>query len=194
MTTKRKMADYFLAEQQQPIKKFRRLERRVNALKPEMKHETFSIVTTLTSASPFAIANLTQISQGDAVSRRTGNKIKVWRIEIRGLCSSVIDSWVVQTHNSDAPVAAQFTAGFGSFVTDDDLNTKITEWRHYRNLNETANDAGYKLIVRFKTGINVHYDGITTTPASNGLYWVGYNAGASDRNVQLQARVWYTDV
>lgn len=193
--SKRKVADYFMAnEGQTTTTKFKRLERRVNALKPEMKHATFTLSSVLTTANPFAAANLTEISQGDAVNRRTGNRIKVWRIEVRGLCSSELDTWVVQSHQGIAPIVTQFTSGFGSMITDDDLNSKLTEWRHYRNLNESANFAPYKLVVRFKTGINVKYDGITTTPGDNGLYWVAFNPGTTDRNIDLTARIWYTDV
>lgn len=174
--------------------RMKRVERRVNALKPEMKHQTFTIATVITTGAPLINANLTNISQGDGQGRRTGNKIKVWRIEIRGVASSQLDTLVVQSHGGTPPAAANFTAGEGTFITDDDLNTSFTEWRHYRNLSTQDNGAPYKLTVRFKTGINVHYDGISTTPASNGLYWVGYNGTATDRPVNLTARVWYTDV
>lgn len=193
--SKRKASDYFMPNEGPPTtKKFKRLERRVNALKPEMKHKRFSLTATLNSTTPFTTFNLTDVSQGDAVDRRTGNRIKVWRIEIRGICSSTLDTWIVQSHQGIAPTAAQFTTGFGSFIQDDDLNSKLTEWRHYRNLNETAADAGYKVVVRFKTGINVKYDGITVTPADNGLYFVGLSSEGADRTINLQARIWYTDI
>lgn len=182
----------FAAPSSQMAKRLKTIERRVNAAKPEMKHATFDLTSTVTAGTA-VVGGLTGISQGDTINTRAGDRIKVWRVEIRGTASSLLDTYVLQAHGATAPVAADFNSTFGAFVLDSSLNTRFTEWRHYRNLNEGANDAGYKVVIRFKTGIVVKYNGTTSTPVQNGLYFVALNRGGSDRPTALTARIWYTD-
>lgn len=174
-------------------KRLKRVERKVNQRKPEMKHATFNVSGTVTSGTA-TIGGLTTISQGDAINNRAGDRIKVWRVEIRGLSGSQIDSYILQAHGETAPAATDFNTSVGAFILDSVSNTKFTEWKHYRNLYvASGSNNPLKMVQRFKNGIVVKYEGTTTTPADNGLYFVCLNRATGDYTIQATARVWYTD-
>lgn len=183
-------------------KRLKRVERLARHSKPEMKHQTFNISATSTAGS-MLVFGLTGIANGDLVVNRTGDKIRVWRIEIRGLASGALDQFIVQAHGSDAPAIGDFTnTGGGSptfrsggYINDDNLNTRFTEWKHYRNLyaNNASDADSCKMVLRFKNGIIIKYQGTNTPPVDNGLYYCVGNGTATTFTTRLIARVWFTD-
>lgn len=183
-------------------KRLKRVERIARHSKPEMKHVTYNLSSTVT-AGTFNVLGLTGIANGDLVTNRTGDRIRVWRVEIRGLASGALDQYIVQAHGSTAPALGNFSnSGGGSptflsgaVIEDEYLNTRFTEWKHYRNLyaNNASNADSCKIVLRFKNGIIVKYQGTNTPPVDNGLWYCIGNGTSVDYTTRLIARVWYTD-
>lgn len=186
----------FAAPSSEMAKRLRRVEKLASANKGEMKHKVMNCVLTPAAAN-VASVNLTDLSLGNAVNQRVGNKIKIWRVEIRGLANVQLDYLVLQSHDGSAPGVGDFhiTGAYGSMITDSKLNTKFTEWKHFRNPNYYTGSLGLKIILKFKTGMIVKYDGSTTAPVENALYAVVVNGTPSTTNTSYgTARIWYTDV
>lgn len=183
----------FAAPSSAMAKRLKRVERKVNQVKPEMKHITYNLTGTVT-AGTLLVSGLTAMTQGDAINNRSGDRIKVWRIEIRGVSASILDQYLIQSHGPDAPVLADFNTSVGAFISDSTSNTRLTEWKHFRNLyNAATTNCPLKIVQRFKNGIGVKYEGTSSPPVDNGLYFCALNRGPSDVSINTTARVWYTD-
>lgn len=185
-------------------KRLRRVERSVANNKPEMRHNSYTLNSTIT-AGTINVGGITGVTQGDGVSQRQGNAIKIWRIEIRGLISPRLDCYIIQGHNTTAPVLTDFAntgGGSPTFLTgahlqDDDTNTNFTEWKHYTNYNSVSSNnnavSPARIILKFKNGYRVKYSGNSSVPVDNPLYFVVGNGTTNDLETFLQCRIWYTD-
>jgi len=174
-------------------KRLRYVERQVRLNRPEMKHKTFSATSSII-AGTLATVDLTSIGQGTKINERIGDRIRVWRIEVRGLADGILDNYILQCHTTTAPEATDFGSQPGAFVLDSTTNTLFTEWMHYRNSNVDSTDDPQKYSVKFKNGIIVKYDGILATQCvDNRLFNCHLNRGASPHNVHCSYRVWFTD-
>jgi len=179
-------------ENLQMKKRLRRVETLARQNKPEMQHITFNLGATVTAGTA-SVAGITSISQGDLINNRSSDRVRVWRVEVRGITDTSVDTYLLQAHGDVAPVVADFTSQVGAFILDSSLNNRFTEWRHYRNLYAGGAQQPAKFVQRFKKGIIVKYNGTTASPVDNGLYVVHLNRTGSDKVVNLSCRVWYTD-
>lgn len=192
MPVRRKL-DFSSVSDMPVAKRVKRLERTVAQRKPEMKHITFDLTATI-AANNLSVLNLCQISQGDLINNRSADRIKVYRIEIRGLASNSLDLYILQAHGPAPPVLANFNGSVGAYILDSQTNSKWTEWKHYRNLYASGTGSEpIKMVQRFSSGITVKYEGTSTTPADNGLYFVALNRLSTEQDTYMTARVWYTD-
>ena len=174
-------------------KRLRYVERQVRLNRPEMKHKTFSFNTSI-AAGAYGLADLSSITQGTSINERIADRVRVWRIEVRGVADSILDNYIIQCHTTALPQNTDFSAQPGAYILDSLSNTKFTEWKHYRNSALDSTDDPQKYSVRFKNGIIVKYDGaLATQCVDNRLVCIHNNRGGVAGTVKLSYRIWYTD-
>lgn len=177
-------------------KRLKRVEAQVKRNRPEMKMYTaaFSgLVPPTGGGANLLIVNITAIGQGDGIDERSANKIKVWRVEARGQCDSVVDAYLLQAHGGTAPTNANFDTETidGSFVSSGSANVSHTEWS-FRQSRDTT-DNRIRMIRKFK-GMELSYNGTTASASRNGLYLVFRNPTTGSANAAKGwVRVWFTD-
>lgn len=175
-------------------KRVKRLEAKVKNQRPEMKMLVTTINITAATADINSV-NLTNMLQGDGVSNRSGTKIKVWRLEIRGLSPYDTDNFLIQYHGNATPaiVKTDFTGTTGSFIQPDLAHTRFTEWLHNPTKVDGNGNNRWKMIQKFPSGITVKYNGNTAIPVDNGLAFVLLNASDASKSCLATCCVWYTD-
>lgn len=172
-------------------KRLKRVEYVQRRRKPEMKYHTVEYTSAVGATSAAAI-DLTGISLGNDVDERTGNHIRVVRIEVRGSTGhDDIDLHLIQCHTTTVPAYANFQDVQGGGLVTNDNNTKFTEWKHMNG--HMLTDRGH-MLQRFKYGINVKYNGsLSSNCVDNRLYLVYNNHRAASTTPSLSIRVWYID-
>jgi len=181
-------------------KRLRRLERAQRASRPEMKVATFTVNGPVSAASGtplvkgFAGVDCTAITQGDAANQRSGTRIKLWRIEIRGIQPVRLDGYMLQKHVPDDPTQLDFVnAAYGSYLIEASNNIKYTEWAHFSSLYvPSADDSRFKIVRNFK-GMEIKYSGSASAPVENGVYVAWLNSIGIPLTVVASIRVWFTD-
>ena len=112
-------------------KRLRRVESASRRNKPAMRNKRFITVATI-AANSINSVELSAISDGDIVSNRQGNKIKIHRIEVRGNCHHQLDCYIIQSHTTTLPTYGNFSSNNGAFLDDEELNTKFSEWAYFK--------------------------------------------------------------
>lgn len=179
-------------------KRVRVVERRSLANRPEMKSVTFSIDTNVAgevSGPPivkgFTQVLITSISRGDATNQRSGDRIRVWRVEVRGYIDPNLDMFLLQNHGNNTLDESFFSSSSrGTMLADSNNNNLFTEWHHQSAMTATNR---FKFTKRFK-GMQVKYGGSTTTPFDNGLVVAVLNTTSTASLCQCTIRVWFTDI
>lgn len=181
------------AHQPAPLaKRLKKVESLARSNKPELKSKLFALPTTTTAGS-VSIVELTSISQGDNVSAREGNKIKVLRVELRGNFNENGDVFLVQSYGSFVPTFGSFSStSVGCFILPDNLNTKIKQVAYYRN---TIQGLSQPFIWKStKMNTTVCYDGsVSTNCTRNRLHIVIVNSKTFDIFQNGQVCVYFTD-
>lgn len=174
------------------------LKRQVAYSRPEMKIITYEYnYATATGGTDIADDVLQQISlcggisEGTGVDERIGEKIRIWRVEVRGVSDVGLDHYLLQKHSVTGPIEADFTDEPGAFILSAATNSKFSEWKHYRSFNSTGALDALKFVQSFPTGLIVKYNG--TTIHSNDLVFCSLNRFGSAQGVSCNIRVWYTD-
>lgn len=173
-------------------KRLKRVERIANANRGEMKMATWTSSGTVTQGTQ-NVLDLTSLIQGVGDDQRVGNRIKVWRIEVRGYAIGQLDHYILQKHGTVNPVYTDFGTGAYAFVDAGSTN-KFTEWLSFRSLCITpGSNASYREVLKFPMGLVVHYDDSTTQPVQNGVLFVSRNTTTVDYAQNFSLRIWYTD-
>ena len=181
-----------MAKQQTTLaKRVSRVEARQRNQRPQMKAILFPLVSSV-AANTATVQNICAISEGSSVVNRIGNRIKGWRVEIRGIMDPGLDLYLLQAHTNDTPAISTFSTGRGSFIGSGDVNTKLTEWMHYSIPDSVAHN--FKKVHKFKYGINIKYNGNSgTNTVDNVLYVVAVNRSTTSQSIDCNIRFWYTD-
>jgi len=180
------------------VYKKRSLAKRVSAVearqrnqRPQMKQILFFPTGGIAPGAAL-VTNICAIAEGTNVLNRVGNRIKAWRVEMRGIMDPGLDYFLVQAHTNDTPSITAFSAGRGSFINSNETNTKLTEWMHYCVPDSVPHN--FKRSKKFKYGINVKYNGTGTTNAvDNVLYIVVVNRSTTTQAIDSCVRLWFTD-
>lgn len=186
------------ATAQSTAKRLKQLEGAVKRNRSEMHHQTYQLAATVgaiaTGVPGFETTYITQLSQGDDINNRSGLKVRVWRVEVRGFCSHPVHLYLTQNHGGTAPTGSSFQQTPGSFIDDTETNTLFTEWKYYKNPNhtQTTGDAPVRFTQAFKKGIIVKYNGSNSYPVDNGLHLSALNTSAAAATVAVSIRVWFT--
>lgn len=184
-------------------KRVKRVERRAAFNKPEMKTITLSAnLFTATGGTPVADNTVTvtqpcRIAQGTGVNERVGDKIRVWRIEVRGIADNGLDHYIVQNHTSTTPGITSFTSQIGAYLLDSENNKRFTEWIHYRNYytgSGATSISPLKFHQKFRNGIIIKYNGsASTSVVDNEVSYVVVNRAGQNLQANVSLRMWYTD-
>lgn len=163
---------------------------RLRIQKPEMKMRSYTLNVNTPSAAATS-RELTGIAQGSDVANRVGNKVRIWRVEIRGNAIPGSDLYLVQSHNASLPIYANFEGVIGGHILGNLTNTTFTEWKHMTTRNDNR---AFKMVQRFPRGYVAKYQ----TPDSTGcvdnrLTFIQVNNTAGDALVVCSMRVWFTD-
>lgn len=169
-------------------KRLKRVESKVSRAKPEIHYADEHITGTLVVNSA-NVVNILKIPQGTAVNQRTGNKIRVLGVEIRGFSAFNCSNHLIQSHTQNAPTYSDFNSGYQPHLTKEKTNTEFTEWLIMRG-DETNQ---FRRIKKFKNGIIVKFNNSLSTPIDNGLYLASINNHSVSQAVDLNVRVWYYD-
>lgn len=169
-------------------KRLKRVESKVSRAKPEIHYTDERITGTLVPNSA-NVVNILKVAQGTGVNQRTGNKIRVLGVEIRGFSAFNCSNHLIQSHTQNAVTYSDFNLGFQPFLTKEKTNTEFTEWLVAKG-DETNQ---FRRTKKFKNGIFVKFNNSLSTPIDNGLYLASINNHSVSQGVDLNVRVWYYD-
>jgi len=179
-------------------KRVKRLERVARQQRPEMKTITSTfqanIAAKVGTTKGFLQSQLLAITQGDAINQRSGNRVKVWRVEVRGIMATRLDGYLLQMHGNVEPAVTDFiNNAYGSYLIESSNNTTLTEWANFSSLYiESDGNARFKISRNFK-GMEVKYSGSTSNPVENGISLAFVNNFTATLPIDCSIRVWYTD-
>ena len=173
-------------------KRLAKVERGLKANRPEMQTKTYTLAGTITGGTA-SVTDITAVSQGDAVDNRSGDRIKLWRVEVRGTADSDLDLYIIKGNGAVAPVLANFTSANGAYLLDSENGNQFIERKHYRNLHAVGSEDPVKFSVNFK-GMQVKYNGTASTAGiQNKVYFVVVSRNTADSTASLSCRIWFTD-
>lgn len=171
-----------------------RLERVQAQRKPELKHTTAQ-VNTAVAFNSIQVTHITGISEGTSAFQRTGDEIRIKRIEVRGnTANQQLEVYLLSQHDgSIQPIYSDFTPTIGGMLVDTVYNNTFTEWEH--SLNRFGANGNFHINKFFKYPPKVHFVGSTATSTNrNRFYIVVKNDSGASVNVEYTARIWFTDV
>lgn len=173
-------------------KRVAKVERLARANRPEMQTKTYTLAGTITGGTA-SVTDLTALSQGDGVDNRSGDRIKLWRVEVRGTADSDLDLYIIKGNGSVAPTLANFTSANGAYILDSENGNHYIERKHYRNLHAVGSEDPVKFSVNFR-GMVVKYNGAASTAGiQNKVYFVVVSRNTADSTASLSIRLWFTD-
>lgn len=172
-------------------KRLKKVERQVRLNRPELK--TFSTgLSALLATNTLSVVKPCNIAQGVDVNERVGNKIRVWRIEVRGTCDNRLDNLIIRKSTATDPVITDFRGTPGSYVLDE-KRTQFIELVH-RQSRDTNSNATFKMSHKFRGGLVVSYNGPAGTDGiDNEVVWCVVNRQAISLATTCSVRVWFTD-
>jgi len=130
---------------------------------------------------------------GSGVSERKGDKIRVFRIEVRGTLDNNLDGYILSKKTSTDPTTAIFGGAKGAYILDSENTNRFTEWVHTRS-SQIGTSAPFKMNKSFKGGMLVSYNGAgTNATVNNEPIAVILNTTGTTYSADLSCRVWYTD-
>jgi len=175
-------------------KRLKKMEAQIYRNRPEMKSITFNDAVAVANNTGYVFTPC-RISQGTGVNQRIGDKVRVWRVEVRGYAHPYLDQYVLQQKTTTQPDPSVFTAFAGAYILDSENTNRFTEWKHYRNPNGiSSSDLGSKFSHKFKTGIIVKYNGpLSTNVVDNEISVFVLNRSGTAANFNQTVRMWYTD-
>lgn len=184
-------------------KRVRRVERRAALNKPEMKNVTIEMNALATTGGTLLADNTVtllqpcRIAEGTGINERIGDKIRVWRIEVRGVADVGLDQFLIQCHTTSTPGISSFSNQIGCYLLGSETNKRFTEWLHYRNYYTSAftdNASPVKFQQKFRNGIIVKYNNaLSTGVVDNEVVYAACNRSGGNRVANLTLRMWYTD-
>lgn len=170
-----------------------RVEKMARNNRAEMKSVTWTSSGTI-ATSTINTLEMTSIGHGTGINERIGDRIKVWRIEIRGEGLNKLDHYILQKHGTQNPTYADFGSGAYAFV-DDSSSSLWTEWLSFRNMYHAVGViVPHRQVLKFPRGIVVKYQDATAPAKDNGLLFVSRNTTPDPQDQNLSIRMWYTDV
>jgi len=175
-------------------KRLKRVERQTAANRPEMMMKTFSHTADVL-ANNLSNSELTNIGQGDSIEERAGNRIRVWKIEIRGWYSVDLTNHIIIKHVTSNPTTASFTGGAFSFLDEDSVG-QYTEKAFLNNyyLNQTnATFMPLRKIIKFPRGHVVKFAGAGGSSVDNGILYTCVNNTGTAKSRNVNIRIFYTD-
>lgn len=179
------------------IKRLRKVEKMAKNNRPEMKHKLFTGSGTVSAAStnPGLSNNIVNaLTIGDEVNERIGNKVKIWRVEIRGFTNNDVEVHFIQSPHAQVPVASFFENTAGTMIDDSQIGINFYDWLHIVNTNVASNtDVWFKRQFKFKNGLECQYLTSNTTPSTNLLSLAFLNTTATALDYSYSVRIWYTD-
>lgn len=175
-------------------KRVQRVERQLIAQRPEMKKNITTFSGSLaTGGVDVNIVNA--VAAGDAGNQRDGDRIRLWRLEVRGQLDPLQDVYLIQSHDGSAPTVNDFSGSTiaGAHILEEYQNSRFTEWAYFRAPPDQTTNCPIRLVKSFK-GMNVVWSDDPTTPERNRLYVVVRNVSGATLNHSMSACMWYTDV
>lgn len=173
-----------------------KLKKKVQRLTPELKHYQGGFTLAQQNNGAFTVSGLmVNIQQGDAVNNRSGDKIRVYKIELSGQLkgnNSSMDVLVVKPKVANAnPAATDFTTpSCGALYNPTKGRTLLT-------LQEMGTDTttyNFKRKITFGSqGLIVNYDGANME--KNECFIIHQNnTGTNITGIDFSFRIWFTDV
>lgn len=180
-------------------KRVRRLEARQAARKPEMKNNNGLAQNLVQSSGSLGYTDMANVDQGTGQNQRIAQKIKIWRVEIRGYMESGLDAYVLQGHSNDIPTISLFQRYAGGHLVGKATNTQFTEWAHWQvygagTTTSTGTYGNFKKVIKFPRGYTVAYsDTDGTTATRNRLFLCFKNDTGEIQVHSVCYKIWFTD-
>lgn len=180
-------------EGQEIAKRLRTVERRSKRNAPEIKSKTLVSSGTLAAGGILNIIP-TQIGEGTGADERIADKIRLLKVEVRGVVDKDIDNYILKLNTTSEPTAAVFTSKKGAFLLESEVDSRFQEMKHYRNF-YVGTGASVPIKLTQKLGhIISYYNGSTSTSGiRNQVCFTMLNRDAGTQNFDLSVRLWYTD-
>jgi len=167
------------------------VEARQRNQRPQMKQILFFPTGSIAPGAAL-VTNISAITEGTNVLNRIGNRVKAWRVEMRGIMDPGLDYYLLQAHTNDTPAITAFSTSRGPFINSNDTNSKLTEWLHYSVADSVAHN--FKRSKKFKYGLNIKYNGTAATnTVDNVLFIVVVNRSTTTQSIDSTVRLWFTD-
>lgn len=167
-----------------------KLERQLNAQKPELNHVVFSIDEATPNLTIWE-ENLFHIAQGDDNRQRIGREIKVHRIDIEVYCqTNGVDLWVYKPFE----VLDELEATDITPLAQPNSTINSNKFYIYKHHLFQGDNEVFKHTMKWKNGFPVYYSGSGATQLSNGGVTLGcVNYSGAGGPCHGYARVYYTD-
>lgn len=185
---------YHVTPRDLPIaKRLRRVERQAYRNRAEMQTVTVSLTATVGGASRVLLKPCSTLIAGAGVSERKGDKIRVFRIEVRGTMDQNLDGYILSKKTASDPTNVMFGGAKGAYLLDSENTNRFTEWIHKRS-SQIGSTAPFKMSKSFKGGMLVSFNGAgTNATVNNEPIAVILNTTGTAYNTDVSCRVWYTD-
>lgn len=166
-----------------------KIERSLVTQKPEEKHTLIDIDEIVVSAG-LNVKELFGIGQGNGANQRTGNEIRITRVEVE-LFSGDPGLDVLLVRPMDSSDSFDTTDFSGSVHIHRPVN--IDKFKVYKQQTFEYNVANVKWVQRFGTGMRMRYNGTAATPETPQCSLVFSNYTGSSAGCQGWVRVFYID-
>lgn len=174
-------------------KRMRYVEKQVYRNRAEMQTATLSTSGTVGVASRILIKPCSNIISGTGVSERKGDKIRVYRIEVRGCLDQNLDAYIILKKAATDPDASTFGGAKGAYLLDSENTNRYTEYVHKRS-SQVGSQAPFKMSKSFKGGVLVSYNGSgVNATCNNEPIALLLNTTGTAYSCDVSCRVWYTD-
>lgn len=174
------------------VKRLKTLEAKVRANTGEIKCKTFTFNGNV-ALTDTSVIELTAIGNGDGISQRDGNKIRIEKIDVRGVFSSIIDVNLVRSYGATVPDHSSFitTVPGGNLIDGGDVALQIL--KYYQNYNMYSPSTPMHFVSNRK--LVVGFEGTATTNCvRNRIHLCLTNSSTAGAPAALQIKVYYRDI
>lgn len=179
-----------------------KLEKQMRERKPEMKLVGFHGTPTIDPFDPvdpkeLRSYNCASIFQGEGVSQRVGNQIRIHRVIVRAAVPAGVDAFLMLAKDGTVLVADDFVNIQNTFVRADILGPQVELRHHYvtttGGTQEYSGDTSFEWDYRPKGGLLVNFEGDTTLGMSPNIYFYVLNKTGTSKTFRYAWKTYYTD-
>lgn len=161
-----------------------------------MKMIQFSVTQQAIATGSIYPIGLCDIASGDGVFERSGNQIRVHRVEVRGHTSQLADIYLLNGPGGwiISPAYTDFSPNMGGCITANKSHEFKLIKQHWNTQGPIGN---FFIVHRFKYPMVVEYAGDALNACCKNQLWLVIKNSVSPTtsiNLDISCKVYYTDV